>query len=109
MRRASPITEKTVDRSFECDERVVGEPRTAIDERPIPRRVAPDAGQNDRAPKVGALPRAYSKLTRGAWSWAHAQLLLGGPGDGPWDFRFVEDDYRRMARRRQANRHPLAR
>jgi hypothetical protein len=53
----------------------------------------------ERAAEVAALSRRRSKLARGAWSWVHAHLLLGGSGVGPWDYHFVEDDYRRLARR----------
>jgi hypothetical protein len=58
----------------------------------------------DQAPELAALLRRRGKLGRGAWSWLRAHLLLGGPADPPWDYRFLEDDYRRLARRPQENR-----
>jgi hypothetical protein len=110
MRRAPSITERAIDRRSECKEGVVGGPGPIIGEGPRPglvhceppaqRLVADGAAElHERAPKMGGLPEGHSKLARGAWSWLHAHLLLGGPGDGPWDYRFLEDDYRRLARR----------
>jgi hypothetical protein len=34
------------------------------------------------------------------WSLLHAPALLGGPGGGPHDAAFAEDDYRRLAGRK---------
>jgi len=34
------------------------------------------------------------------WSLLHAPALLSGPGGGPHDAAFAEDDYRRLAGRR---------
>jgi hypothetical protein len=44
-------------------------------------------------------PKPSSKLCRGIWSRLHAHLLLKGPVAAPCDVRFIEDDYRRLARR----------
>ena len=53
--------------------------------------------RQERAQAAGR-PRRDSKLARGMWSWLHAHSLLKGPGDGPWDYRLIEDDYQRLAR-----------
>ena len=44
-------------------------------------------------------PKPRSKVSRGIWSLLHAHLLLKGPVAAPCDVRFIEDDYRRLARR----------
>jgi hypothetical protein len=76
MTPALSITEKAIEQRSECGQGLVGGRGTA-------------------------LPRRRSKLARGAWSWLHAHPLLDGSGDGPWDYRFLEDDHRRLARRPQ--------
>jgi hypothetical protein len=79
-----------------------GKPSPDGRDAPAPRLVAHvEVQPHERAPKVDVLSRRRSKLARGAWSWLHARLLLGGSGYGPWDYRFVEDDYRRLAKRPQ--------
>jgi hypothetical protein len=83
--------------------------------RPCPGKTSPDGRYapapglvvhveeepHERASTVAAVARRKSKLARGARSWLHAHLLLGGSDDGPWDYHFIEDDYRRLSRWRQ--------
>jgi hypothetical protein len=54
------------------------------------RAQAPAAGRGGgRGRRVGAR----------LWSLLHAPALLSGPGGGPHDAAFAEDDYRRLAGR----------
>ena len=77
-------------------------PASSIAEKAIEQKPECGAGL-DRAPGVAVLPWRHGKLGRVALCWLRAHLLLGGPADPPWDYRFLEDDYQRLARRRQEN------
>jgi len=55
------------------------------------RAQAPAAGRG-----VGRGRRAGARL----WSLLRAPALLSGPGGGPHDAAFAEDDYRRLAGRK---------
>jgi len=85
---ASSIVKKVIGRS--PDRGYAAAPRLAahVQEKPP-----------ERTSKVNAISRRHGKLACGARSWLYGHLLLGGSGDGPWDYRFLEDDYRRRARR----------
>jgi hypothetical protein len=45
---------------------------------------------------------ARSRASLRLWALWHAQALLHGPAGGTDDVTFIEDDYRRLAARRQA-------
>ena len=67
------------------------ETRTWSYSRTNPTRAqAPAAGRNRSRGR-----RAGARL----WSLLHAPALLSGPGGGPHDAAFAEDDYRRLAGR----------
>lgn len=53
---------------------------------------------NGQSLLVAVAPPHQSKLSRGLWSWFHAQRLLKGPAGRTSAYQSVEDDYPRLAR-----------